>query len=479
MSSIFLGADIGTTSAKCLAVDSDGAILAIAQHPYGLAHPRQGWAEQDPEDYWRALSAVVRACVQQIGDAGMSAGDIASLALSTQGDTLVIYDSSGCAVRPAISWMDCRATNLFEKSVSEVGQQFWYAETGHKLTPYRSVCSIWWLAENEPETLKAGRIGWVPDYMSLRLTGRCAVDTPSASWTPLFSPARRTWSGAVLEQLGVREDGLPDVLESGETIAALLPAAAEELGLSKDVRLVSGAFDQAAAAHGASAAPGGRSVLSCGTAWVLYGVSGSPVVDPGLGVSGCCHVRAGEWGMVLPFSGGTVYDWARRTLAGEAAKTADSPNEPLIFIPHLYGGLSPDWRQESRGTIVGLTLSHTPEDIELAVMRGLVFEARRNMDACEALAGRPERIRMVGGATHSAFWPQLAADILALPVEVWDCSESACYGAAKLAAGALSDGWTGGAVRVIEPRPERVEAESATYERYLRAYANALDFYSA
>jgi len=183
--------------------------------------------------------------------------------------------------------------------------------------------------------------------------------------------------------------------------------------------------------------------------------------------------------MVLPFSGGTVYDWARRTLAGEAAKSAESPNEPLIFIPHLYGGLSPDWHQESRGTIVGLTLSHTPEDIELAVMRGLVFEARRNMDACAALAGRPERIRMVGGATHSAFWPQLAADILALPVEVWDCAESACYGAAKLAAGALSDGWTGGAVRVIEPRPERVEAESATYERYLRAYAKALDFYSA
>ena len=86
---------------------------------------------------------------------------------------------------------------------------------------------------------------------------------------------------------------------------------------------------------------------------------------------------------------------------------------------------------------------------------------------------------MVGGATHSALWPQLAADILALPVEVWDCAESACYGAAKLAAGALSDGWTGGAVRTIEPRPGRVETESATYENYLRAYAKALDFYSA
>lgn len=479
MESIFLGADIGTTSAKCLAIDASGGILALAQYPYGLSHPKQGWAEQDPEDYWTGLSSVVRECVRQVVGAGRSPGDIESLALSAQGDTLVIYDDAGKPVRPALSWMDSRATDLFRERLNECGQEFWCRETGHRLTPYRSVCSLWWLAENEPETLQHGRIGWVPDYMSARLTGRRVADVPGASWTPLFNPLKRNWSSAVMDMAGIAEKSLPLLVESGGTIGGLLPEAASALGLGETVRLVSGAFDQAAAAHGAAAVPGGRSVLSCGTAWVLYAVSSEPVFDPAFGIPTCCHVRADQWGMVLPFSGGTVYDWVRGALGRERLKTADSPNEPLIFVPHLYGGLCPDWREESRGSLLGLTLSHTPEDIELAVMRGLAFEARRNLDACSQVVPRPERIRMVGGATHSPFWPQLIADILALPVEVWDCAESACYGAAKLAAGDRSDAWEGGAVRTIEPRVGRIDMEFKSYQRYLRAYARALEVYSA
>jgi sugar (pentulose or hexulose) kinase len=191
-------------------------------------------------------------------------------------------------------------------------------------------------------------------------------------------------------------------------------------------------------------------------------------------------VQPDAWGLVLPFSGGTVFDWFRRTFGTEGdASDAQSANEPLIFIPHLYGGLCPDWREQSRGTLVGLTLSHTAGDIELAVMRGLAFETRRNLEAAAPLAGRPERLRMVGGATRNALWPQLIADILDLPVEVLDCAESACYGAARLAAGECAAGWTGGSVRVIEPRPSRVEAERALYGRYLDAYRRALEFYRA
>ncbi len=481
MSPVYLGADIGTTSAKCLAVDEGGDILAIAQHPYGISHPRQGWAEQDPEDYWRGLCAVVRGCLQQLETRGRRAEDVESLALSTQGDTLIVAGPDGRPLRPAISWMDARATEQCSRLLQEAGQEFWYAETGIRLTPYSSACAVLWLAENEPETLRDGVLCWVPDFLAWRMTGRRVADVPSASWTPLFDPFERRWSERVLKLTGVSPDDLPGTVESGEPTGELGGEAAEALGLKKGALLRGGAFDQAAAAHGAGSEPGGRWVLSCGTAWVLYAVSAQPPRDPAADLPVCCHTVPDAWGMVLPFSGGTVFDWARRTFGASGSPAGpETGREPLIFIPHLYGGLCPDWREESKGTLVGLTLSHTGEDIALAVMRGLAFEARRNLEAASRLTEAPVRVRMVGGAARSEVWPGLIADILDVPVEVWECAESACYGAARLAAGhGETRGWSGGSIRLVEPRRSRVAAERELYERYLDAYRRALECYSA
>jgi sugar (pentulose or hexulose) kinase len=155
-----------------------------------------------------------------------------------------------------------------------------------------------------------------------------------------------------------------------------------------------------------------------------------------------------------------------------------SAAEPLIFIPHLYGGLSPDWHSESRGSILGLTLSHTPSDIRLAIMRGMAFEARRNLGAAEAVCGRSQSVRMVGGAGKSQTWPQMIANVLNRPVEVPECVESACYGAAKLAAGAISERWTG-----MEPKREftpvagDVQMASRLFGKYLRFYEALLPVY--
>lgn len=477
MGSIYLGADIGTTSAKCLAVSEEGHILALAQHPYGMSHPREGWAEQEPEDYWEGLRACVRGCLEQLTEQGRSPAQVVSLALSTQGDTLIVADDAGRAVRPAISWMDARADAEFHELLAQDGQDFWYRETGCRLTPYSSACAVRWLAANEPQTLARGRICWVPDFLANRLVGRYALDAPSASWTPLYNPWGREWSTRVAEIAGARADMLPEVLESGSAIGEVLPEASAELGLPGGVSLVAGAFDQAAAAHGAGAKPSGRSVLSCGTAWVLYVVAGSLTAGTDTSIPVCCHVHPQQWGLVLPFTGGTAYDWTRRVFGQQGETDYESPNQPLIFIPHLYGGLCPDWREESRGTIVGLTLSHTAADIEIAVMRGLGFEARRNLEACSRLIAPPGVIRMVGGATRSAFWPQLIADILGIPVEIWECAESACYGAARLAAGKGGEAWKGGETRVVEPRPANVRKEADLYADYLRAYAKALSYY--
>ncbi|MBM3493092.1 MAG: hypothetical protein FJX72_02035, partial [Armatimonadetes bacterium] len=484
---IVLGVDIGTTSAKCLAVAEDGRVLAFAQRAYPMSQPYEGWAEQDAEEYYRALVDVVQRCVAQCGTTGRSASDIRAMALSTQADTLIIADQAGHALRPAISWM-ARAPGECRELTEAFGEAFWRAHMGQALTPYSSACKIRRLQRDEPDLMASGpRPAYVPDFLNHRLTGRWVNDVPSASWSPFFVPVKRAPSMAVMDAVGVAEDQLSPAVESGAPIGEILPAVCAELGLADGTLLMAGAFDQTAAAYGAGAAAGGTSVLSCGTAWVLYAVADRPPagddpITPSLALprqgggdrvgfaaslrgggdavgdeSGsfrlcaCCHVRAEEWGLVLPFTGGSAYDWVTRNMAQGASA---SESAPLIFVPHLYGGLSPDWQEQSKGSILGLTLSHTAEDIRMALMRGLAFETRRNVEAAAPHVGRPQTLRMVGGATHSEVWPQMIADAVGCSVEVASLTETACYGAARLAAGAALCEWSPegqGAVRVFEP----------------------------
>jgi len=471
MAEIYLGIDIGTTSAKCLAVDSAGRVLELAQQGYPMKHAAQGWAEQDPEDYWSALVHCVRECVSKVD------GEIVSLAMSAQADTLIAVDSDGAALTPAISWMDGRAEKQFSEMVAVTGQEFWYSDTGSPLVSRSSACKIRWIQEEQPETwARTARLCYVPDLLSWRLCGRYAADVPSLSLCSLGSPITRGYSGEVLDLLDIDIAMLGEVVESGVTIGALTPGAASELGLSQSVRVVSGAFDQTAAAHGAGATPGRRGVLSCGTAWVLYCVISRPTLDPTGRLPICCHARPTEWASVMPFVGGSAYDWLGRTLAQDSGEPTDG--DPPVFIPHLYGGLCPDWKVASRGSLVGLEMAHTPADIRLALMRGLASEARRNLEAFEEMSDPIESITMVGGAGKSDVMPALVANVLNKRVEVSDCVESACYGAAKLAAGDLSEQWPGlGVAKAIDPEPDIVSREDRHHNRYLRFYEVLLSAY--
>ena len=477
---LYLGIDIGTSSAKCLAVAEDGAMVAFAQHPYPLAHPREGWAEQNPEDYWLALVQVVNHCLRDCREKGRTERAIRSLAMSTQGDTLIVTDDAGLPLAPAISWMDKRADTEYRELLAETGARFWYRETGQLLTVFSSACKLRWIARNDAELrARIARCCYVPDFLAKRLCGKFATDVPSASWSPLYTPTKRNWSRQVIDLLGIPADSLPLAAESGTDIGELLSEAAAQLHLDRNVRLVAGAFDQSAAAHGAGATAGGRSVLSCGTAWVLYSVSSSPIVDNLERVPVCCHTSPSEWGMVLPFTGNSAYDWLLRNL-GNTETGSSTDAAPPVFIPHVYGGLSPDWRAESKGSILGLTLAHTPRDLKLALMRGLAFEARRNMEEAERLAGHVGSVRMVGGAGKSDLWPQLIANILNRPIEVTDCVESACYGAAKIAAGSVSAAWTGtDRVHAVAPVPGDVEVEERRYAQYLNFYEALLPLYES
>ena len=481
MGAIYLGIDMGTASARCLAVDANGTILALTQQRYPIHHPHQGWAEQDPNDYWRALIAVVSECVQSLASYGHHSRDIAAMAMSSQGETLIVADEDGAALAPAMSWMDERAEDDCRALLAEADQSFWYREMGSQLGPLSSACKLRWLARERPDVWAlVQRVCAVPDYLAARLCGQFATDIPSASWSPCFTPQKRSWSSAVMRLLGVCEAQLPRLVEAGAPVAPLLLEVAEQMGLSSEVVLVAGAFDQAAAALGAGAAADGRSVLSCGTAWVLYSVVTAPPSDPRMMIPVCCHADLTGLGLVVAFTGGAAYEWFGRTFPGNRGQTSGSERDPLYFLPYLYGAEGPDDRRVASGTILGLTLAHDRNDVEKALMNGMACEARWSVELVESVSGPISALRMVGGASKSAVWPQIIADLLDRPIEVPENAESAAYGAAMLAAGAKSWSWLDkGATRLVTPEPAGVRFMEDYYSRYQHFRSGLIELYGS
>lgn len=471
---MYLGVDIGTTSTKCLAVSEDGRQVAFAQRGYCLQHPKTGWAEQDPEDYWNALVETVRDCVSQLQNSGGRADKVEALAISSQGDTLLALDPEGNPLASALSWMDTRAGEECGQLMALRDERFWYRQLGIRLTPASSACKIRWLHRHQPALFSSATLCYIPEFLAKRLTGQFAADQPSASWNPLYNAHQKDYSTEVLDILHLSGKPLARVTPSGEPVGLILPDVAKLLGLSPHVRLIAGGFDQATAAYGA----GGGALLSCGTAWVLYAVSSKPVNDPASGIPFCLHCQPHSWGMVLPFPGGAVFDWVRsafpEALECVGEQQIYSCTRPLTFIPHFYGALAPDWQAHSRGSLVGLDLSATPGDILAAAMVGIACEARRNLEAAEKFSGQIPELRMAGGATRNTIWVQAVADILQKPVHTGSISESAAYGAARLAAGGVSARWkTAGEENVFLPQPKVSGWASDKYAMYLQTY-NAL-----
>jgi xylulokinase len=432
-----LGIDVGTTFLKALLLDEEGRTRKIAAAGYDLRKPREGFVEQAPGDWWQALVSAVREAVQ-----GVPPADVRALALSTQGDTLVPTFDDGRPACPAISWLDRRAGAECRELLAERPQTWWFGRTGKKLLGSNTASKIRWLQTHRPDLARGARFCNVHDHLVRRLTGRFVSDVTNASWTTLFNIERRGWDAETLALLGLSEDRVSRIVSCGEPIGELTPESADSLGLTTDTVVAAGAFDQVAATYGAGVTGADEALLSCGTAWVLFVVTPSPVLDDQLRLPACCFVGDREWGLVCCFTGGAAYDWLRDVVKG-GHLAAEPAGPPLVCLPYVYGEVSPGWDPEARAAIIGVGLDHSAEDLQLALMQALAFEGLRNLEVARGLGVSIEAVRMVGGASQSPIWPQIVADVLGVPVTIPVESECAARGAALLAAKAVGTDLSG------------------------------------
>jgi xylulokinase len=426
---VLVGLDVGTTSVKGLAVSAqDGSVLATAEAEHPLSTPRPGWAEQDPEDWWRGTEAVLEALTAEVG----RLEDVAGIGLSGQMHGLVALGADDEVLRPAILWNDQRTGAQCTEIESRIGRERLVELTGNRALTGFTAPKLLWLRDEEPGLWERIESVLLPkDYVRLRLTGERAIDVADASGTLLLDVGRRRWSTEVLSALEIPEGWLPPLLESPTR-------AGEHHGIPVAV----GAGDQAAGAVGVGV------VGSDGPLSVALGTSG--VVFAALPEYAGRPRGAGP--RLLPRRPGRLARHGRHALRGGVVALAarhdgrggrlrelvaeaegwEAGAEGLTFLPYLAGERTPHADPDARGAFAGLSLRHDRGALTRAVLEGVAFGLRDSLDLLRELGVTPERARVSGGGARSPLWLRIVASGLGLPLERTAVDEGAAYGAALL-----------------------------------------------
>ena len=444
-----IGLDVGTSGVKGIAIDGDGAVLAVAEEAYPLSTPQPGWSEQDPEDWWRASQAVL---------ARLPEGPVG---LSGQMHGLVVLDEADRVLRPAILWNDQRTGAECAEIEERVGLERLISLTGNRALTGFTAPKLLWLRKHEPETYARIRSILLPkDYVRLRLTGEHAIDAADASGTLLFDVANRRWSTEVCEALDIPLDCLPPAHES---------------------TAIAGAGDQAAAALGVGiAAPGPVSVV-LGTSGVVFTALPAYAPDAQARVHTFCHAVPGTWhamGVMLSAAGSAA--WLRHALGAPftaldaEAEQWEPGAEGLLFAPYLAGERTPYPDPDARGAFTGLSLRHDRGALWRAMLEGVAFGLRDSLELLRELGARPEVGRVSGGGAKSEVWLRIVASVLQLPLERMETEEGSAFGAALLAgvrSGTFADANEAVASCVrVRSRVEPVWDYEAQYQRFRSLY---------
>jgi xylulokinase len=444
---VLIGLDVGTSGVKGVAIEEDGNVVAVAEEGYPLSAPAPGWAEQDPEDWWRAAQRVLG----QLPDGPVG--------LSGQMHGLVVLGENDEVLRPAILWNDQRTGAECAEIERRIGLDRLLELTGNRALPGFTAPKLLWLQRQEPDVHARIRHILLPkDYVRFRLTGERTIDAADASGTLLFDVARRRWSEEVCDALEVPLGWLPSAHESPE---------------------VATAGDQAAGALGVGvAAPGALSIV-LGTSGVVFAVLPGYEVDSRLHVF--CHAVPGTWhamGVMLSAAGSLawfrdVVDSDYVALDAEAARWEPGV-EGLMFAPYLAGERTPHVDPEARGAFTGLSLRHDRGALARGVMEGVAFGLRDSLELLRDLGVEASAGRVSGGGARSELWVRIVASALRLPIERMQLEEGAAYGAALLAgvhAGVFAD--TDDAVERCVRVRETIQPEwdyEETYARFRSLY---------
>jgi ribulokinase len=487
-----IGIDGGTESIRVGIFDLAGRVVGMAAREYPLAHPRPGWAEQNPADWWRSLTGAMR---DAVAAAGISPAAVAGISLDATSCSVVLADRRGTPLRPSIIWMDVRAADQAAR-LSRLGVG------ALEYTGFGPVSAEWmpskalWVKENEPQVWSRTEVLCeYADWLTYRLTGRWTAGQMNATARWFYNSRKGGWPHDLYEAAGLADAiaKFPsDVRPVGAPVGPLTAEAAADLGLLPGTPVLQGGVDAFMAVPGLQVTAPGRLALIMGSSHCMYALSPEPIHGPGMFGGFPDAVIPGFWVVEGgQASTGSVVKWFREQFGladqqvgqsrgmeaydvlSEAAAGIAPGSDGLLVLEHWQGSRTPITDPLARGAIMGLSLRHTRAHIYRAIIEATAYGTAHILQTFAANAVQVDEIVACGGPVKSPFWMQIQADVCGRPIMVPEVLQAPALGsaiAAAVGAGVFPDFITASGAMVRMAR--RIEPDMQRHKQY-RPYVDA------
>lgn len=493
-----LGIDIGTSACKVAVFDREGHVVAAASGDYPVYYPREGWAEQNPEEWWNAVCHAIRKVLE---NGQITPEMIAGVGIDGQSWSAIAIDKDGQVLTNTPIWMDTRAQSICDRLNSEIGADEIFALAGNSLQPSYTTAKILWYQENLPDIYKKiDKILQSNSYIAYKLTGAVTQDVSQGYGLHCFDMRNGSWNEEMCTKLGIPMEFLPDIVSCDHVVGTVTEKAAGECGLAEGTPVVAGGLDAACGTLGAGVIHPGETQEQGGQAGGMSICMDTYKADPRLILG--FHVVHGQWLLQGGTTGGGgVMRWFEREFAGyeremqkqngksslvqlnEIANEAAPGSDGVVFLPYMAGERSPIWNPDAKGVFYGLDFSKTKGHMVRACMEGVAFSLRHNLEVAEEAGADAQVLRAMGGSANSLLWTQIKSDITGKPILVPSSDTATTLGAAILAGvgvGFYKDyeeavSLTVKTTREHQPNPENKAVYDRNYQTYLKLYDSLKD----
>lgn len=492
MKPYLLGIDIGTSACKAAIFDRSGEVIASASEEYPVDYPHPGWAEQDPQDWWRAVCTAIR----RMAADGVDLSEIAGIGIDGQSWSAIPVDQAGNVLAKTPIWMDTRAQDICDEYNERVGAAQIFQTAGNSLQPSYTTAKILWYRRNLPEVYRRTyKILQSNSYIAFRLTGNMTQDISQGYGLHCFNMRTGTWDEKLCEALEIPGSLLPDIFPSHAVIGTVSSQAAKESGLTAGTPVAAGGLDAACGTLGAGVVHPGETQEQGGQAGGMSICIDTYQADPRLILG--YHVVPGRWLLQGGTTGGGgVMRWLEREfgayereaglsrqkssleLFNEAAEAVSPGCDGMIFLPYMSGERSPIWDPDAKGVYYGMDFGKTKGHFIRAAMEGVAYSLHHNLEIAREAGAEAEVLRAMGGSANSLLWTQIKSDITGKPIVVPSSDTATTLGAAILAG--VGVGMYGSFEEAVEltvkekrrhePNPEHRETYERNYQIYLELY---------
>lgn len=501
MSRYILAHDLGTSGNKATLYDLEGKLCSSSAYEYPTYYPEDGWVEQDPEDWWKAVCVTSKDLLEK---SGINKNEIACVTFSAQMMGCLPVDKKGCPLRRSIIWADMRAAKQAGFIEKSLGMERVYKITGHRISSSYSAAKILWVMDNEPEIFKRTyKILQAKDYIIYRMTGEFVTDYSDASGTNLLDIVKKGWSDDILNAIGIPEEILPKLNSSTDIAGKLSAEAAGQTGLVAGIPVVIGGGDGCCAAVGAGVVEEGKTYNVVGSSSWIALASKEPVFDPEMRTFSWVHLDSSLYSPCGTMqTAGYSLNWLKNTLCGlevmqakelkvspyslidEKVETSPPGSNNLLFLPYLLGERSPRWNPDAKGAFIGLKMTHSNADIYRAVLEGVAYNLRIIMEIFEKHKPINEVI-LIGGGAKGRVWMEILSDVwqktILVPVYLEEATSMGAAVCGGVGIGAFPDfkviSKFNGIAAEIKPREYYKETYDRLYKLFNRTYEALIPIY--